>query len=120
MISGRGVGKEIRRVQLRAVPQLVQISVKLIGPGFGDVVDLRRAIPALIHRVGNRVDGHLRDGIQSQDQIGGKAAVQVGQRIVGLQAVDNIAVGKRWQAVELHVAVTIGAADESRSRCRPC
>ena len=29
VISGRGVGEEIRRIELRSVPQLVQISVKL-------------------------------------------------------------------------------------------
>src|SRR5208337_54511 len=64
------------------------------------------------HRVGNRVDRNLRDRVQSQDQIGRKAAVQVGQRIVGLQAVDNISVGKRRQAIELHIAVTIRATYE--------
>ena len=32
MISGRGVGKEIGRVEFRSVPQLIQISMKLIGP----------------------------------------------------------------------------------------
>src|SRR5208337_1311465 len=92
--------------------QLVQVSVKLIGAGFRDIVNLRSAIAALIHRVGNRVDRNLRDRVQSQDQIGRKAAVQVGQRIVGLQAVDNISVGKRRQAIELHIAVTIRATYE--------
>ena len=112
MVSGRGVRKEIGGVELRAVPQLVQVSVKPIGAGFRDVVDLRGAVPALIDRVGNRVDRHLRDRIQSKHQIGRKAAVQIRQRIVGLQAVDDVAVGKRRQAVELHVAVAIRAADE--------
>ena len=112
MISGGGVGKEIRGIELRAVPQFVQISVKPIGAGFRDIVDLRSAIAALIDRVGDRVDGHLRDRIQTQHQIGGKAAIQVGQRIVGFQAIDDVAVRKRRQAIELHVAIAVRAADE--------
>ena len=112
VIPGGGVGKEIGGVESRAVPQLVEVSVKPVGPGLGDVVDLRSAVPALIDGVGERVDGHLRDGIQSQHQIGGKAAVQVGQRIVGFQAIDDVAVRERRQAVELHVAIAVRAADE--------
>ena len=45
-------------------------------------------------------------------QIGRKAAIQIRQRIVGFQAIDDIAVGERRQAIELHVAVTVRAADE--------
>ena len=86
--------------------------MKLIGAGFRDVVDLRSAVPALIDCVGEGVDCYLRDRIQSQDQIRRQAAIQVGQRIVGLQAIDNVAVRKRGQAIELHVAITIRAADE--------
>ena len=112
VISGGRVRKEIRRIELRAVPQLVQVPVKPVGPGFRDIVDLRSAIPALIDRVGERVDRHLRDRIQSKHQIGRKAAVQIGQRIVGFQSIDDIAVGERRQAIELHVAITIRAADE--------
>ena len=53
VVSGGGVRKEIRRIELRAVPQLVQVSVKPVGAGFRDIVDLRSAIPALIDRVGD-------------------------------------------------------------------
>ena len=63
--------------------------MKLIGAGFRDVVDLRGAVAPLIHRIGNRVDRHLRDRIQPQDQICGKATSQIGRRIVGLLAIDN-------------------------------
>ena len=120
MVSGGGVGKEIGGIEFRAVPQLVQVSVKPVGAGFRDVVDLGSAVPALIDRVGDRVDRHLRDRIQSQHQIGGKTAVQVGQRIVGLQSIDDIAVGKRRQAIELHVAIAVRAADEIVAAARPC
>ena len=112
VVSGRGVRKEIRGIELRAVPQLVQVPVKPVGAGFRDIVDLRSAVPALIDRVGDGVDGHLRDRIQPQHQIGRKAAVQIRQRIVGLQAIDDVAVRKRRQAIELHVAITVRAADE--------
>ena len=112
MVSRRRVREIVGGVEARAVPQLVEISVKLIRAGFGDVVDLRRAVPPLIHGVGKRVHGHFRDGIQSQHQIRRKSAVQIGQRIVGFQAVHDVAVRKRRQPVELHVAVAVRAADE--------
>ena len=86
--------------------------MKPVGSGFGDIVDLRSAVAALVDRVRDRVDGHLGDRIQSQHQIGGKAAVEVGQRVVGLESVDDVAVRKRGQTVELHVAVAVGAAHE--------
>ena len=110
MISRRGVGEEVGRVQARAVPQLVEIAVELIRPGFGDVVDLRRAVAPLIDGVGKGVDGHFRNGVEAEDEVGGEPAVQIGQRIVGFQAVDDVAVGKRRQAVELDVAVSVRAA----------
>lgn len=77
MIPGGRVREEIGRVELGAVPQLIQVSVELVGPGFRDIVDLRRAVSAQIHRVGNSVDGHLRDRVQSEDEIGGKSAVEI-------------------------------------------
>ena len=112
MISGGGVGKEIGGIESGAVPQFIQVSVKSIGTGFGDVVDLRGAVAALIDRVGDGVHGHLRNRIQSKHQIGGETAVQVGQRIVGFQSIDDVAVGERGQTVELDVAIAVGAADE--------
>ena len=86
--------------------------MKPVGPGFGDIVHLRSAITALVNRVRNRIDRHFGDGVQAQNEVGGKAAVQIGQRIVSLQSIDNVAVGKRGQAIELHIAVAVGAADE--------
>ena len=96
----------------RAVPQFVEISVKLVGAGFGDVVDLGRSVSSLIHGIGKGVDGHFGDRIQPQDEVGGEAAVQVGERIVGFQPIDDVAVGQRRQAVEFHVAIAVRAAHE--------
>ena len=47
-----------------------------------------------------------------EDEVGGEPAVEIRQWIVGLQAVDDVAVGERGQAVEFHVAVSVGATDE--------
>src|SRR5260370_12298719 len=87
VISGGGVGEEVGGVESGAVPQLIEVSVKSIGTGLRDVVDLRSAVSALVDRVGDRVDRHLRNRIQSEHEIGRKSAVEVGQRIVGLQSV---------------------------------
>ena len=92
VVARRGVRKEISRAELRAVPQFIQISVHLVRSGLGHVIDLRGSIAPLIHRIGDRVHGHLRDRIQAQHQVGRKAAVQVRQRVVRLQAIDDIAV----------------------------
>ena len=59
LIAGGGIEEVVGRVQDRAVPQFVEIAVKLVGAGLGDVVDLRRSIAALVHGIGERVDGHL-------------------------------------------------------------
>ncbi len=112
VISRRGVGEIIRGVQERAIPDFVQISVELVGAGFGDVVDLRGAVSSLIHRVRKRIDGHFGNRIQAQHQICGKSAVQIRKRIVGFQAVHDVAVRERGQPVELHIAVAVRAADE--------
>jgi hypothetical protein len=86
--------------------------VELVGAGFGDVIDLRRSIPALVHGVRKRIDGHLRDRVQAEHEIGREAAIEVRKRIIRLQAVDDVSVGEGRQAIEFHVAVTIRSADE--------
>src|SRR5208337_4736660 len=68
--AGVGVGKEIGCVQPRSVPQFIEIAMKLVGAGFGDVVDLRCSVTALVNRVGGRVDGDLLNGVQPQHKIG--------------------------------------------------
>ncbi len=112
MIARSGVGEIVRRIQPRTVPQLVEISVKLIRARLGDVVDLRRSVSSLIHRIGKRIDRYLGDRIQAQHEIGREAAIQIGQRIVGFQSVNDVAVRERGQPVEFHVAVAVRAADE--------
>ena len=94
VISRRRIGEVIRRIQQRTIPQFIEIPVKLIRAGLGDVVDLRRSIPPLIHGIGKGVDGHFGNRIQSQDEVGGKAAVEIGERVVGFQSVDDVAVGE--------------------------
>ena len=118
VISRRGVREIVGRVELRAVPQLIQISVKLVGAGFRDVVDLRRSIPSLIDGIGKRVDRHFRDGIQSEHEVGRKPAVQIGQRVVGFESIDDVAVRESGQSVELHIAVAVRAADKIVSAAR--
>ena len=86
--------------------------MKPVGPGLGDVVDLGSSIPSLIHGIRKGVDGDVRDGIQPQDKVGGKAAIQVGQGIVGFQPIDDVSVRQRRQTVELDVAVPIRPAHE--------
>ena len=86
--------------------------MKLVGARLGDVVDLRGAVAALIDGIGERVDGHFGNRVEAKHQIGGKPAVEIGERVVGLQAINDVAVRERGQAVELHVAVTVSAADE--------
>ena len=112
VIARSGVGEEVGGIESRSVPQLVQVSVELIRSGFGDVVDLRRSIAALIDRVGERVHRDLGDRIETQHQIRREAAVQIRERIVGFEAVHDVAVGERRQTVELDVAVAVRAADE--------
>src|ERR1035438_9279984 len=114
VVSGCGVRKEISGIELRAVPKLIQVSVKPIRTGFRDIVDLSGAVPALIDCVGDGVYGHLSDRIQPQYQIGRKPAVQIGQRIVGFQSIHDISVGERWQAIKLDVAIAVGARSEER------
>jgi hypothetical protein len=51
------------------------------------------ATEALIHGIGKRVDGHFGDRIKPENTICGKAATEIGKRIVCLQPIDDIAVG---------------------------
>ena len=53
VISRRRIGEKIGGVEARAVPEFVEISVKLVRAGLGDVVHLRRAVAPLIHGVGS-------------------------------------------------------------------
>jgi len=91
VVAWRRIREEIGGVELRAIPQFVEVAMKLIGAGLGDVVHLRRSVAPLIDRIRQRVHGHLGDGVQAEDQIGGKSAVQIRERIVGLEAVHDVA-----------------------------
>ena len=112
VISRSGVGEEVGGVESRSIPKFVQIPVELVRSGFGDVVDLRGSISPLVDGVGERIDRDFGDGIEAQDEIRREAAVQVRQRVIGFQPVDDVAVRERRQAVELHVAIAVRAADE--------
>ena len=112
VIPRRRIGEVVRCIQQRTIPQFVEVPVKLIRAGLGDVVDLRCSIPPLIHGIGKRVDGHFRNRIQSQDEVGREAAVEIGERIVRFQPVHDVAIGEGGQSVELHVAVPVAAADK--------
>src|ERR1035441_4538530 len=112
VIVRSGVGEEIGGVQSRSVPQFVQASVKPVGSGFRDIVDLCGSIAPLVDGVGEGVYRDFGNGIEAQDEIGRKAAIEVGERIVGFQSVHDVAVRKRRQAIELNVAVTVRASQE--------
>ena len=112
VIARSGVGEIVRGVQDCAIPEFVEIPVKLVGARFGDVVHLGGAIAALVDGVGKSVDGDFGNRVQSEHEVGGESAVEVGERIVGLESIDDVAVGECGQAVELHIAISVGAADE--------
>ena len=112
VVSWRRVREIVCRIQQRTVPQFVEIPVKSVRARFGDVVDLGSAVAALIDRIGESIHGHFRNRIQSQDEVGRKATIEVGERIVGFQSVNDVAVGEGGQSVELDVAVTVAAADK--------
>ena len=112
VISRSGIREIVGRVELRAVPQLVEIPVKLVRAGLCNVVDLGRSIPSLIDGIGKRIDRHLRYRIQSEDEVCRESAVQIRQRVIRFQAIDDVAVRESGQSIELHVAVPIRAADE--------
>jgi len=75
VIAWGRIGEVVRRIQQRSIPQFVKISVKLVRPGLGHIIDLRRSIPPLIHGIGKSVDRYFRNRIQSQNEVGGKAAI---------------------------------------------
>ena len=84
------------------------VAVELVGAGLGEVVDLRRAVAALIDGIGVGVDGGLLQRVEADDEVGGEADVQAEERIVGVEAVEDVAVRGRGQAVELDVAIAAG------------
>ena len=86
--------------------------MKLVCAGLCDVVDLGCSIAPLIDCIGKSVDGHFCDRIQPENQIGRQSAVQIRQRIVGFQAIDDVAIREGRQPIEFDVAVPICAADE--------
>ena len=112
VIARSGIGKEIGGVESGAVPEFVEIAVKVVGARLCDVIDLRSAVATLIDRVGESIDGDFSDGVQAEDEIGREPAVEIGERVVGFETVDNVAVGERGQTVEFDIAVAVGAADE--------
>ena len=92
MIPRCRICKIVRCVQYRAIPDLVKISVKLVRARLCNVVDLRRSVPSLVHRVGKRVHRHFRYRVQSEDEVCRESAVQICQRVVRFQTVNDIAV----------------------------
>ncbi len=112
VIPRRRVCEIVRCIQKRAIPKLVKIPVELVRTGFRDIVDLRRSISSLVHRVRERVDGHFRNRVQTQHEIGRQAAVEIGEGIVRFESVHDVAIGERRKSVELHVAKAVGTADE--------
>ena len=111
LVSRGRIRKVIRRIQSRAVPDFVKISVKLIRTGFGDVVDLRCPVPALIYRIGKGVHRHFRNRIHAQHKVGCKANIQVGEGVVGFKTINDVTIRGRGETVKLHVAVTIRTRD---------
>src|SRR5258708_10191601 len=86
--------------------------MKLVRPRFCNVVYLRRSIPPLIDGIGKRIDRHLRYRIQSEDEVGRESTVQIGQRVVCFQSIDNVTVGESGQAIELHIAKPIRSTNK--------
>jgi hypothetical protein len=86
--------------------------VKLVRAGPCNVVDLRRSIPPLIDGIGKRIDRYLGYRIQSENKVCRESAVQIGQRIICFQSIDDVTVRESGQAIELHVAISIRAANK--------
>ena len=86
--------------------------MELIRARLGDVIDLGCSVPPLIDRVRKGVDGYLRNGVQTQNQVSREAAVQIGQGVVRFESVNDVAVRERRESVELHVAVSVRAPHE--------
>ena len=81
--------------------------MKPVGSGLGNVIYLRRAVASLIDGIGKGVDRYFRDRVQSEHQICREAAVQIGERVVCFQAIDDVTVGESGQAVEFNVAIPL-------------
>jgi hypothetical protein len=64
-----GIREIVGGVELCAIPQLIQVPVKLVRTGLCDVVDLRRSMPPLIDGIGKRIDRHFRYRIQPEDKV---------------------------------------------------
>ena len=92
VISWSGIREIVGRVELRTIPQFIKIPVKLVRTGLCNVVDLRRAVPPLIDGIRKCIDRHFRYRIQSEDKVCRESAVQIRQRIIRFQAIDDIAV----------------------------
>ncbi len=112
MIPWSGIREIVGRIELRTVPQLIKVSMKLVRTGLCDVVDLGRSVPPLIDGIGKRIDGYLRYRIQSEDKVRRESAIQIGQRVVCFQSIDDVTVGESGQSIELHVAEPIRAANK--------
>ena len=83
-----------------------------IRSGLGDVVDLRSPISPLIDGIGERIHCDLGDRIETQHQIRRQATVEICERVVRFEPINDVAVCERRQTIELDVAVAIRAADE--------
>ena len=112
MISRRGVGEEIGRIQQRPIPDFVKIPVKPVGAGLGHIVDLRRSVSSLIHGIGQSVNRDFGNRVKPKHEIGRKTAIEVRERVIRLQPIDDVAVGQRGQAIEFHVAISVRTADK--------
>src|SRR5208283_879466 len=77
MVTCSGIGEIVSCVERRSIPQLIQISMKLVRTGFRDVVDLRSSVPPLVDGIGERVDRNLRYRVQAKDEICRQSAVQI-------------------------------------------
>ena len=92
MISWSCIREIVGSVELRTIPQFIQIPMELVRPGLCNVVDLRRAVPPLVDGIRKRVDRRFRYRIQSENEVCRESAVQIRQRIIRFQAIDDIAV----------------------------
>ena len=59
-----------------------------------------------------RIDRDFRNGIEAKHKIGQEAAVQVRERVIPCEPVNDVPVREGWQAVELNVAVAGRTTDE--------
>src|SRR6202171_739405 len=86
--------------------------MKLVRTRFCIIVHWGRSVPPLSEGIGKRIDRHFRYRIQSEDEVGRESAVQIGQRVVRFQSIDDVTVGESGQSIELDVAEPIRAANK--------